>query len=179
MENKDIYEKLHRITKLYLQTLGDEAVKTINILDDTGDFEEISKRYDTIMQTLMSMSNDDDCKRLGKLTDERISILRTFLELEGTASIHNTVVKSSEPDEAGSPDAWSASALAAVSNTANEVYQFMTLYLKMFQFKGLITPNQENRLIQMLNKYTSMIEENCPIVAAKEVSGNFKDLNLK
>lgn len=179
MENKDIYEKLHRITKLYLQTLGDEAVKTINILDDTGDFEEISKRYDTIMQTLMSMSNDDDCKQLGKLTDERISILRTFLELEGTASIHNTVVKSSEPDEAGSPDAWSASALATVSNTVNEIYQFMTLYLKMFQFKGLITPNQENRLLQMLSKYTSMIEDNCPIVAAKEVSSNFKDLNLK
>lgn len=179
MENKDIYEKLHRITKLYLQTLGDEAVKSIDVLDDTGDFEEISKHYDTIMQTLMSMSNDDDCKQLGKLTDERTSILRAFLELEGTASIHNTVVKSSEPDEAGSPDAWSASALATVSNTVNEVYQFMTLYLKMFQFKGLITPNQENRLLQMLSKYTSMLEDNCPIVAAKEVSSNFKDLNLK
>ena len=96
MENKDIYEKLHRITKLYLQTLGDEAVKTINALDDIEDFEEISERYNTIMQTLISMSNDDDCKQLGKLTDERISILRTFLELEGTASIYNTVIKSSE-----------------------------------------------------------------------------------
>ena len=173
MENKDIYEKLHRITKLYLQTLGDEAVKTINALDDIEDFEEISERYNTIMQTLISMSNDDDCKQLGKLTDERISILRTFLELEGTASIYNTVIKSSEQDT------WSASILAAVSNTANEVYQFMTLYLKMFQFKGLITPNQENRLLQMLSKYTSMLEDNCPIVAAKEVSSNFKDLNLK
>lgn len=175
MENKDIYEKLHRITKLYLQTLGDEAVKTINTLD----FEEISERYNTIVQTLMSMSNDDDCKQLGKLTDERISILRTFLELEGTASIHNTVIKSSEQDETSFSDAWSASTLAAVFNTANEVYQFMTLYLKMFQFKGLITPNQENRLLQMISKYTSMLEDNCPIIAAKEVSSNFKDLNLK
>lgn len=175
MENKDIYEKLHRITKLYLQTLGDEAVKTINTLD----FEEISERYNTITQTLMSMSNDDDCKQLGKLTDERISILRTFLELEGTASIHNNVIKSSEQDETSFPDVWSASTLAAVSNTVNEIYQFMTLYLKMFQFKGLITPNQENRLLQMLSKYTSMFEDNCPIVAAKEVSSNFKDLNLK
>lgn len=179
MENKDIYEKLHRITKLYLQTLGDEAVKTINALDDIEDFEEISERYNTIMQTLISMSNDDDCKQLGKLTDERISILRTFLELEGTASTHNTVVKSSEQDEAGFPDAWSASVLATVSNTANEVYQFITLYLKMFQFKGLITPNQENQLLQMLSKYTSIIEDNWPIVATKEVSSNFKDLNLK
>lgn len=179
MENKDIYEKLHRITKLYLQTLGDEAVKTINALDDIEDFEEISERYNTIMQTLISMSNDDDCKQLGKLTDERISILRTFLELEGTASTHNTVVKSSEQDVTSFSDTWSASILAAVSNTANEVYQFMTLYLKMFQFKGLITPNQENRLLQMLSKYTSMLEDNCPIVAAKEVSSNFKDLNLK
>lgn len=179
MENKDIYEKLHRITKLYLQTLGDEAVKTINALDDIEDFEEISERYNTIMQTLISMSNDDDCKQLGKLTDERISILRTFLELEGTASIYNTVIKSSEQDVTSFSDTWSASILAAVSNTANEVYQFMTLYLKMFQFKGLITPNQENRLLQMLSKYTSMLEDNCPIVAAKEVSSNFKDLNLK
>lgn len=50
---------------------------------------------------------------------------------------------------------------------------------KMFQFKGLITPNQENQLLQMLSKYTSIIEDNWPIVATKEVSSNFKDLNLK
>lgn len=179
MENKDIYEKLHRITKLYLQTLGDEAVKSVKVLDDTGDFEEFSKHYDMIMQTLISMSNDNDFKQLGKLTDERTSILHTFLELKSAASIHNAVVKLLEPDEASFPDAWSASVLATVFNTVNEVYQFITLYLKMFQFKGLITPNQENQLLQMLSKYTSIIEDNWPIVATKEVSSNIKDLNLK
>lgn len=163
--NKDVYKKLHRITKLYLQTLGDEIEQ---ILNDADDFEKTRECYDVIIKTLDTMYGDEDCVQLGKLTDGRMSILRAFLEGEGITNIHNSMtdVVKAHDDVDG---AWGAVALVSLFNIVDTVYQFMNTYLTMFQTRKLITNEEEQKLRQMIVSYNKKVESKIPVLSFEEI----------
>lgn len=158
MENKDVYKKLHRITKLYLQTLGDE---TKQILNDTKDFKKVIEYHNVIITTLDNMYSDEDCIQLGKLTDGRMSILRAFYEEESIKNIHNLIIDIiNSHDNFNDP---APAALVSFYNIIDTIYQFMNTYLIMFQIKGLITDKEEHKLHHLLDEYNDEIEDKTPV----------------